>query len=511
MTVYEKKNEALLKEVARLKNMYDEAEQVIDAAVPTQLLTLTDVQQDSEELAFYTGFEFLQRFLAFVKFVQTGYDSYKQRQAPHGRPLNLSMEDQLLLVLSRLRVGLLEQDLAYRFGVHVSTVSRVWTFWVGFLADHLEQVSYWPSRKVVKEHMPECFSEVYPSTGGLLGITPNGFVSFVSDLAPGRVSDKALTANSGLRAILEPGDSVMADRGFVISEEVEAVRATLNIPPLLGGKPQLSLWKSDARPTARPTATTSEGGRRAGEPWTQCARSARRPESQRGNCEWSHRRSDELTPLPVIAGVRGQGSRQTDVHRARGIASVESSPVGRARAATRPVARSPIQVLPDHTAVHSEGRPHSLCRAISLVRPKRETGGGVRESRPARTSQLEARQLRPARPRLTPSRGRETSGSHTLEDEARTRAIAKVRIHVERVIGQMKSFRILRGTFPNSMSRSLDSVWKICALLCNFTREPLLSRRGDRRLQRHDVPNRKRHEPFGALAATQASGDVVLC
>ncbi|KAG0436811.1 hypothetical protein HPB47_017746 [Ixodes persulcatus] len=47
----------------------------------------------------------------------------------------------------------------------------------------------------------------------------------------------------------------------------------------------------------------------------KCARSARRPESQRGNCERSHRRSDELTPLPVVAGVRGQGSRQTDVHR----------------------------------------------------------------------------------------------------------------------------------------------------------------------------------------------------
>ncbi|CAN7944911.1 unnamed protein product [Ixodes pacificus] len=146
-----KKNEALLKEVARLKNMYDEAEQVIDATVPPQIFTLTDVQQDSERLAFYTGFESLKKFLAFVKFVQKGYDSYKQRQASQGRPLNLSMEDQLLLVLSRLRVGLLEQDLAYRFGVHVSTVSRVWTFWVGFLADHLAQVSYWPSRQVVNE------------------------------------------------------------------------------------------------------------------------------------------------------------------------------------------------------------------------------------------------------------------------------------------------------------------------------------------------------------------------
>ncbi|CAN7944093.1 unnamed protein product [Ixodes hexagonus] len=331
-----RKNEALRKEVAHLQSMYNEAEEIIDATVLPKVFTLSDVQQDSKKLSFYTGFDSLDRFLAFVKFIQTGYEAYKQRQAPQGRPLRLSMEDQLLLVLSRLRVGLLEQDLAYRFGVHVSTISRVWT-WVWFLADYLLQVNYWPSRQIVTKYMPECFKEVYPSTQvildctevfiempsdfrvqsdtystykchntakGLLGITPNRFVSFVSNLAPGRVSNKALTASSGLCALLEPGDSVMADRGFLISKEVEAVGATLNIPPFLEGKSQLS-----------------------------------------------------------------------------------------------------------------------------------------------------------------------------LEDEARTRAIAKVRIHVERVIGQMKSFRILRGTFPNSMSQSLDSVWKICALLCNFTREPLLSRR----------------------------------
>ncbi|KAM7281634.1 uncharacterized protein LOC121838478 [Ixodes scapularis] len=332
----QKENEALRKKVAHLEEMYDKAEEVIDATIPFQNFTLTAVQQDPKKLAFYTGFDSLERFLAFYKFVQAGYEAHKESQGPQRRSPYLSMDDQLLLVLSRLRVGLLEQDLAYRFRIHISTVSRVWTFWIGYLADYLAQLNYWPSRQVVNKHMPECFIEAYPSTRvildcteifietpsdfrvqsdtyssykchntakGLLGITPNGFVSFVSDLAPGRVSDKALTACSGLCNLLEPGDSVMADRGFLITEEVEAAGANLNIPPFLGGRLQLS-----------------------------------------------------------------------------------------------------------------------------------------------------------------------------LEDEAKTRAIAKVRIHVERVIGQMKCFRILRGTFPNSMSKSLDSIWKVCALLCNFTREPLLSR-----------------------------------
>ncbi|KAM7293720.1 hypothetical protein ISCGN_023313 [Ixodes scapularis] len=131
-----KKDEALLKEVTRLKNLYDEAEEVIDATVPPQVFTLTDVQQDSEKLAFCTGLKSLERFLASVKFVQTNYGSYKQRQQLQGRPLNLSMEDQLLLMLSHLRLGLLQQDLAYWFGVHISTLSQVWTLWVEFLAGY---------------------------------------------------------------------------------------------------------------------------------------------------------------------------------------------------------------------------------------------------------------------------------------------------------------------------------------------------------------------------------------
>ncbi|KAM7282131.1 uncharacterized protein ISCGN_002281 [Ixodes scapularis] len=270
----QKENEALRKKVAHLEEMYDKAEEVIDATIPFQNFTLTAVQQDPKKLAFYTGFDSLERFLAFYKFVQAGYEAHKESQGPQRRSPYLSMDDQLLLVLSRLRVGLLEQDLAYRFRIHISTVSRVWTFWIGYLADYLAQLNYWPSRQVVNKHMPECFIEAYPSTRvildcteifietpsdfrvqsdtyssykchntakGLLGITPNGFVSFVSDLAPGRVSDKALTACSGLCNLLEPGDSVMADRGFLITEEVEAAGANLNIPPFLGGRLQLSL------------------------------------------------------------------------------------------------------------------------------------------------------------------------------------------------------------------------------------------------------------------------------
>ena len=63
---------------------------------------------------------------------------------------------------------------------------------------------------------------------------------FISDLFPGSISDKELTRRSGLLNLLESGDSIMADRGFDIQEDLDLLGVKLNIPPFLKGKLQLS-------------------------------------------------------------------------------------------------------------------------------------------------------------------------------------------------------------------------------------------------------------------------------
>lgn len=75
---------------------------------------------------------------------------------------------------------------------------------------------------------------------GLVMCSPNGVVTFVSDLAPGRLSDKELTASSKALGSVSPGRSIMADRGFVIEEECRKRSIQLNIPPFMRGKTQLS-------------------------------------------------------------------------------------------------------------------------------------------------------------------------------------------------------------------------------------------------------------------------------
>ena len=173
----------------------------------------------------------------------------------------------------QLRLGLLEKDLAYRCGVSQPTVSRILITWMNFLYLQLQNIPLWPTRAMVNTDVLDCFKMLYPSTRvildateirvekpslprlqqatfsnykntntykALVGISPSGVITHVSSLYAGSISDKELTRCSGILDLLEPGDSVMADRGFDIQDDLTLRGVRLNIPPFFKGKSQLS-------------------------------------------------------------------------------------------------------------------------------------------------------------------------------------------------------------------------------------------------------------------------------
>ena len=74
----------------------------------------------------------------------------------------------------------------------------------------------------------------------LVGISPTGVVTFLSKLWGGNASDKQIVKESGLLNLLEPGDSVMADKGFTIQDLLDPLDVSLNMPPKRDSNRQLS-------------------------------------------------------------------------------------------------------------------------------------------------------------------------------------------------------------------------------------------------------------------------------
>lgn len=239
-----------------------------------------NLKGDDKLISFYTGFPDYATFKAvFLALQPTAENMVGWSQAQRLKQANLevirqgfsasklSTMDQFFLFLCRLRQGFPEQDLATHFHISQSTVSRICVTWVNFLYYMLGTLPIWPTRKTVDELMPECFKCTFPGTRvildcteihvqkpsskvlnsvtyshykgnttfkGLIGIAPSGEITFFSDLYTGSISDKEITKQSGILSLLEEGDMVMADKGFLIKDLLSEIQVSLVIPPFLG-------------------------------------------------------------------------------------------------------------------------------------------------------------------------------------------------------------------------------------------------------------------------------------
>lgn len=65
----------------------------------------------------------------------------------------------------------------------------------------------------------------------MIGISPAWVIAFVSDAWGRKTSDRQIVIYSGILNLLEPGDNIMADKGFTIRDKLQEKGCTLNIPP----------------------------------------------------------------------------------------------------------------------------------------------------------------------------------------------------------------------------------------------------------------------------------------
>ena len=180
-----------------------------------------------------------------------------KRRINYSKPVNkrLTLSDELLLTLMKLRLGLLNDDLAERFGVSASVCSSTFSTWIKVLSNVLgPALVVWLPREAIRDHLPNSFiktkhskcrvildcSEIFIERSKslssqaatwsdykhhntikfLIGISPSGFITFLSDCYGGRASDKFITSDSGFYDLIERDDEVMADKGFQIKEEL---------------------------------------------------------------------------------------------------------------------------------------------------------------------------------------------------------------------------------------------------------------------------------------------------
>ncbi|XP_070377507.1 uncharacterized protein [Dermacentor albipictus] len=190
------------------------------------------------------------------------------------RPSQLHTEDQLLLALMRLRLGLLYRDLASRFCIAPSSVCNIFKNVLKSLKEIMKYVVIWLPRSRIQSTMPSAFIEngfqtttcifdctevalerptkqkpraqtyssykAHNTVKFLVVIAPNGLIMYISRAFGGRASDKFIVRQSGVQEYLVPGDVIMADRGFTLDPYLEAQGIKLNMPAFTKGKGQLS-------------------------------------------------------------------------------------------------------------------------------------------------------------------------------------------------------------------------------------------------------------------------------
>lgn len=161
----------------------------------------------------------------------------------------VTQQDHLLIVLMKLKLGLSDNDLGYRFGLDGDIIAPIIQTWIPAVAAVLSPLIEWPSDDAIAKTKPSCFNEECSECRCILDTldvtiampdattkvvsyvicaTPAGTISFLSQgFSCGK---RQLIKGSGFMDHLKPKDLLLSNKALPIPKELSAVGVTLLTP-----------------------------------------------------------------------------------------------------------------------------------------------------------------------------------------------------------------------------------------------------------------------------------------
>lgn len=234
------------------------------------VLSFERLKNNDNALHFFTGLENVSKFM--LVFTSLQINSTTDIKYYRSECRTLSLLDQFLVTLIKIRQYKTNFELAYLFSVSETTIGNIFVSWVDHMYMMWKKLNIWCSRDLVSYHMPVDFKRQFPNTRVILdgleipimkpqnpisqqltfstyknkntlkvvvGVSPGGLVTFISPAYGGATSDREVIARSDLMRMCDSSDSIMADKGFNIQDLFVPYNITINIPTFMTGKNKL--------------------------------------------------------------------------------------------------------------------------------------------------------------------------------------------------------------------------------------------------------------------------------
>lgn len=231
---------------------------------------LSSKNMNTDMIHFYTGLETYDKFKMVLQSLgqaATCLNYYYNVVPP------IDVEDRFLLTLVKLRTHPTNKELGYFFNLNEKQVSNVFITWINFMYFQWEEIDWWPSKELVHYFSPNSFKDSYPNTRviidgtefpiqkpkmpvaqqstfstyknrntmkTLVGASPGGLVTYVSNAYGGSASDRQIVERSELPNKCDSGDEIMADKGFNVQDLFLPYQVSINIPTFFKKKNRIS-------------------------------------------------------------------------------------------------------------------------------------------------------------------------------------------------------------------------------------------------------------------------------